>query len=109
MKKQRLTKDAPYLLPKQRREHAVSVATELNSKDIDIEAVRRELTVPWPRPEVADRTFLRAQKAISALLVALKDMTERVEASWDLRDLAPDSDLEAVEAAKKLYRTAFGE
>jgi hypothetical protein len=37
------------------------------------------------------------------LKAALKDMTQRVVASWERRDLAPDGDLEAVEAAEKLY------
>jgi hypothetical protein len=37
------------------------------------------------------------------LRAALKDMTQRVVASWERRDLAPDGDLEAVEAAEKLY------
>jgi hypothetical protein len=34
---------------------------------LDIEAVKRELLTPWPRPEVADRVFLRARKAIAQL------------------------------------------
>jgi hypothetical protein len=59
--------DAPYMLPKQRRQHAVSMATEISSKEIDIEAVKRELLTPWPRPEVGERVFLRALKAIVQL------------------------------------------
>lgn len=68
MKRGRMTIHAPYLRPPERRDHAVAMAAELNRPDIDIAAVRRELTVPWPRPEVADKTFLRAQKAITVLL-----------------------------------------
>jgi hypothetical protein len=68
MKKDRMTVQAPYLRPPERRDHAVAMAAELTRPEIDIAAVRRELAVPWPRPEVADKTFLRAQKAITVLL-----------------------------------------
>lgn len=44
----------------------------------------------------------RAWDTVDQLRTALKDMIERVEASWERRDLAPDSDLEAVEKAKEL-------
>lgn len=44
----------------------------------------------------------RAMAEIERLKAALKDMKERVETSWERRDLAPDSDLEAVGAANKL-------
>jgi hypothetical protein len=47
-----------------------------------------------------EREQLEAE--IARLRVALKDMKERVEGSWERRDLAPDFDLEAVENANKL-------
>jgi uncharacterized protein with PhoU and TrkA domain len=43
---------------------------------------------------------LRAEN--ERLREALDDMISRVEQSWERRDLAPDSDLEAVDLARKL-------
>lgn len=80
-------KDAPYLPPKERRAHAVAGTVELLSGDIDILAVRRELCTPYPRAEVADATFLRAQKAISALLRTLIDCRDALDLEGGNDDL----------------------
>jgi hypothetical protein len=44
----------------------------------------------------------RAIEEIERLRAALSDMAQRVELSWVRRDLALESDVEAVGAAKKL-------
>ena len=90
-------KEPPYLMPKQRRKHAVSMAAELNSVEIDIEQVRRELTVPWPRPEVADRIFLRAQKVISILLAERKRLRAALKHIVDAKNSLRLDDYRAVE------------
>lgn len=77
-------KDAPYLKPKERRAHAVSMATELLGKTIDVAAVKQELLIPFPRPEVADRVFLRALRAITLLEadnIALKEQLANLRKS----------------------------
>lgn len=60
-------KDAPFMTPKQRRTHAMEMTVEILKNGVDIAEVKRELLTPWPRPEVADRIFLRALKAIVQL------------------------------------------
>lgn len=60
-------KDAPHMKPKQRRQHATEMTVEILKGEIDVAEVKRELCTPWPRPEVADRVFLRALKAITQL------------------------------------------
>ena len=45
-----------------------------------------------------------ALKRIQELEVVLADMTTRVENSWERRDLAPDSDLDAVKYARQILK-----